>query len=97
MIMEGMELDEITRRLNDEAQDIAAQNDRLVTRFIVTNSNNVLGPGIFMILTSRLQYPVMTPQIEEIITHAPPYFLNHPYVKDYIKAARANMEQLRSQ
>lgn len=97
LIMEGYDLQEINEVLDREARDLTEKNDRLVTNFIRSNYNNVLGPGIFMIMTNRLQYPVLTPQIEEIITHASPYFLGNPYVKDYIRAAEANMEKMRSQ
>lgn len=97
LIMEGYDQQEINEVLGREARELAEKNDRLVTDFIRTNYNNVLGPGIFMILTSRLQYPVLTPQIEEIVTHASPYFLNHSYVKEYIRAAEANMEKMRAQ
>lgn len=47
-----------------------------------------------MILTSSYPYPVMTPQIEEIMAKATPYFKNDVYVKNYIKAAKENMEQM---
>ena len=94
MIMDGIDHELIVRRLSEEAQELSAQNDRLVTRFIISNYNNVLGPGIFMILTSGLEYPIMNPQIEEILSDAPPYFLNNPYVKEYIKAAEANMKKI---
>ena len=46
-----------------------------------------------MILTSNMPYPILTPQIEEIITNAPPYFLGHPYVKEYIKKAKEYQEE----
>ena len=88
MIMDGIDYDEITYELGKQSKQLAAENDQLITRFIRDNYNNVLGPGIFMILTSSLPYPVLTPQIEEIIMNAPPYFLGHPYVKKYIKEAK---------
>ena len=87
MIMDGNDYEEIMYELGKQSKQLAVENDKLITRFIRDNYNNVLGPGIFMILTSSLPYPVLTPQIEEIITNAPPYFLGHPYVKEYIKAA----------
>jgi hypothetical protein len=95
MIMDGTDYDEIMYELGKQSQQLAAENDQLITRFIRANYNNVLGPGIFMILTSSLPYPVLTPQIEEILTHATPYFLGHPYVKKYIKMAeeRLNKEE----
>lgn len=88
MIMDGIDYDEIMYELGEQSKQLAAENDRLIVHFIRDNYNNVLGPGIFMILTSSLPYPILTPQIEEIITNAPPYFLGHPYVKKYIKEAR---------
>ena len=86
--MDGTDEDERRYVLGNQSKQIAAENDRLIVRFIRDNYNNVLGPGIFMILTSSLPYPILTPQIEEIITNAPPYFLGHPYVKKYIEKAK---------
>ncbi|MCH5169185.1 MAG: DUF4369 domain-containing protein [Prevotellaceae bacterium] len=93
MIMNGIDYDDITFELSNQSRLLIEENDKLVTRFIRDNYNNVLGPGIFMILTSNLPYPVFTPQIEEIITNATPYFLGHPYVKEYIKIAEENREK----
>ena len=94
MIMNGMDHDEIIRLLNKESAQLAAENDRLVTHFITNNYNNVLGPGIFMIMTSSFKYPILNPQIDEILSQATPYFRNHPYVKEYVKAANENMEKI---
>ena len=93
MIMNGTDDDERLFELGKQSKQLAEENDELITRFIRANYNNVLGPGIFMILTSNLPYPILTPQIEEIITNAPPYFLGHPYVKKYIKEAQENLEK----
>lgn len=94
MIMNGIDHDQILAELGAQARDLEIENDKLVTRFIRANYNNVLGPGVFMIMTSGFQYPILNPQIEEIISQAPPYFKNHPYVKEYIKEAESNMEKL---
>ncbi len=96
MIMDGMDHEEILRELNKESAMLAAENDRLVTHFITRNYNNVLGPGIFMIMTSSLKFPILNPQIDEILSQATPYFRNHPYVKEYVKAANENMEKIHS-
>lgn len=93
MIMDGTDYDEVMYELGKQSKELADENDQLITRFIRANYNNVLGPGIFMILTSSLPYPVLTPQLEEIITNAPPYFLGHPYVKEYIKKAKEYQEK----
>lgn len=96
MVMNGTDYDEIMYELRRQSDALMEENDQLVTRFIKDNYNNVLGPGIFMVLTSSLPYPAMTPQIEEIITNATPYFLNDPYVKDYIKTAEENRKKLQN-
>ena len=93
MIMDGTDYDEIMYELGKQSKQLAEENDKLITRFIRANYNNVLGPGIFMILTSGFPHPILTPQIEEIITNATPYFLGHPYVKKYIKEAQENQEE----
>ena len=88
MIMDGTDHDEIKYELSKESRKLSDENDELISHFIRANYDNVLGPGIFMIMTSHLPYPILTPQIEEIIVNAPPYFLGHPYVKEYIKKAK---------
>ena len=94
MIMDGICYDQISVELSARARALNDENDQLVSRFISSNYDNVLGPGIFMIMTSALQYPILNPKIEAIISQAPPYFLNHPYVREYIKAAESNMEKM---
>ncbi len=94
MILEGMEHDLIIEQLNQEAAVLGAQEDDLVMGFIKANMDNVLGPGVFMIVTSGLPYPILNPRIEELITLASPYFLADPYVREYIRLARENMEKM---
>ena len=94
MILEGMDHDEILMQLNQEAAQLGAQEDNLVMGFIKANMDNVLGPGVFMIVTSSLPYPMLNPRIEELITFASPAFLNDPYVQEYIRMARENEEAM---
>ena len=96
MVMDGMEHEEIIRQLANEEIILNRQADQLITSFIKNNYTNVLGPGVFMIMTSEYAYPVLTPQIEELILGAPNYFLNHPYVKEYLRVANENMEKMRN-
>jgi len=97
MVMDGMEHEEVMARLQAMAHELNLQSDQLVSNFIKRNYNNVLGPGVFMIMTSELAYPVLTPQIEALLIGAPSYFLNHPYVKEYLRVANENMEKLQQQ
>ncbi len=90
MLLDGIDEADINRQLNTEAADIARREDSLVTNFIVDNFDNVLGPGIFMMITSGYPYPVLTPQIEDIMSKATKKFKNDPYVKDYYQVATEN-------
>ena len=90
MLLEGIEEDIINQQLNMEAADIARREDSLVTNFIVENFDNVLGPGVFMMMTSSYPYPMLTPQIEDIMSKATSKFKNDPYVKDYYQIATEN-------
>ena len=43
-------------------------------------------------LCSTLPYPIMTPQIDDIINAAPYSFRSNDLVKDFLSKARQNME-----
>ena len=90
MLLDGMDEATIDRQLSAEASEIAAEEDRLVTSFIVSNFDNVLGPGVFMMITSQYRYPILTPQIEDIMSKATQKFKSDPYVKDYYQTAQEN-------
>lgn len=94
MIMDGENLDEIRIKLTDQANRIAKEEDFLETTFITDNFDNVLGPGVFMMLCSGYKYPVLTPQIEDIMSKATPKFKNDPFVKDYYQTALENMQRM---
>ena len=87
MLLDGIDEDVINQQLNLEAARIAQQEDSLVTNFIVENFDNVLGPGVFMMLTSGYPYPMLTPQIEDIMSKATKKFKEDPYVKQYYQTA----------
>ena len=87
MLLEGIDEDVINRQLSIEAARITQQEDSLVTNFIVENFDNILGPGVFMMMTSGYPYPVLTPQIEDIMSKATRHFKDDPYVKQYYQTA----------
>lgn len=87
MLLEGEDEQVINEKLNIEAARIAQQEDSLVTNFIVDNFDNVLGPGVFMMMTGSFPYPMLTPQIEDIMSKATSKFKNDPYVKEYYQTA----------
>ena len=87
MLLDGIDEHVINEQLSAEAAVIARQEDSLVTHFIIDNFDNVLGPGVFMMMTSAYRYPVLTPQIEEIMSKATDAFKNDPYVSEYYRVA----------
>jgi hypothetical protein len=94
MILDGIDEQSITQELSAEAARITAAEDDLVTNFIVDNFDNALGPGVFMIMTSQYHYPVLTPQIEYIMSKATKSFKEDPYVRDYYKVAQENERRM---
>ncbi len=94
MILEGIDEQTIAQQLNAEAAQITAAEDDLVTKFIETNYDNVLGPGVFMMITSQYRFPILTPQIEYIMSKATKAFKDDPYVKDYYQTAQENEQRM---
>ncbi len=92
MVMEGGNLAEIHAQLNKEGEELATEMNRYVKSFIVENYNNILGPSVFMMLCSSLPYPIMTPQIDDILKDAPYEFKNHKLVKEFVTKARENKQ-----
>ena len=89
-IMNGSNMDVVSAKLNAEAERLTQQEDQLVTSFVTENFDNVLGPGIFFMVTIAEKYPQLTPWIEDIMSKATDHFKNDPYVKDYYKKAQEN-------
>ena len=94
MILEGIDEQVIAEQLNAEAARITAEEDDLVTKFIEANFDNVLGPGVFMMIVGQYRYPILTPQIEYIMSKATTRFKNDPFVKDYYQTAQENEQRL---
>lgn len=95
MVMDGVDFDQVAMQLNMEYARLSAESDELVVSFIKRNYYNALGPGVFMIMTSNMPYPILTPRIEEIAATAPETFLQQAYVRDFLKKARENSNKLR--
>lgn len=89
-IMNGSDMNVVTRQLTAEANRLAEQEDKLVTTFVTDNFDNVLGAGVFFLVTMGNQYPMLTPWIEDIMSKATDHFKNDSYVKDYYQKAQEN-------
>ena len=89
-IMDGKDLNTVNMHLAEKANEIAQREDKLVTSFIVENFDNVLGPGVFFMMTAGHRYPQLSPWIEDIMSKATDKFKNDPYVSDYYQKAQQN-------
>lgn len=95
MIMDGKSSDEIEEEMNREREKLSEEMNVLAKDFIQANYENVLGPGVFLMLCNSFPYPVLTPVIEEIVNEAPGHFQNNMLVKEYMNAARENMKRMK--
>ena len=89
-IMEGADMNMVVRQLQDEDLRLTGVQDSLVTAFVRENYDNVLGPGVFFLVTIGYEYPMATPWIEDIMSRATDNFKNDPYVKDFYAKAQQN-------
>lgn len=92
MVMDGYDLDDIHNQLNREGDSLVQNMNSYVKKFISDNYETVLGPSVFMMLCSSLPYPVMTPQIEDIMKDAPYSFKSNKMVKEFTTKAKENMQ-----
>ena len=97
MIMDGMSEEEIQMQIKKERETLTNEMNALAKEFVQANYENVLGPGVFIMLCNSFPYPIITPIVEEIVNEAPQSFQNHPMIVEYMKVARENMDKLKEQ
>jgi hypothetical protein len=79
MLLDGIDETEINKTLSAESDIIIQQEDSLVTDFVTSNFDNVLGPFVFVRMTSSI------PQIEHILSKAPDTFKRLSAVDEFYK------------
>ena len=94
MIMDGHSMDVVEKEINKEREKLTNEMNELVKTFIQDNYENVLGPGVFLMLCNGFPYPLLTPLMEEIVEKAPDSFKNHSLIKEYVEVARENMQKM---
>ena len=94
MIMDGHSMDVEEKEINKEREKLTNEMNELVKTFIQDNYENVLGPGVFLMLCNGFPYPLLTPLMEEIVEKAPDSFKNHSLIKEYVEVARENMQKM---
>ncbi|MBM6960533.1 DUF4369 domain-containing protein [Bacteroides caecigallinarum] len=93
MIMDGIDINTVQAEIDKQRASVGKQMDNLVKTFIQTNYENVLGPGVFIMIGNSLPYPFMTPLMKDIVDEAPEVFKNNYLVKNYITLAGEYSEQ----
>lgn len=91
MVLDGANLEDVHDELVKEGEGLVEEMNDYVKQFIINNYENVLGPSVFMMMCSSMPYPIMTPQIEDIMRTAPQVFKENKQVKDFLSQAKENM------
>ncbi len=97
MIMDGKSLEDIDIELTKERQKLSEELNTLAKSFILSNCDNILGPGVFRMICGGYDIPIVTPLIEDIMKEAPDNFKNHPMVKVYMEIAEQNLELMKQE
>ena len=77
MLLDGISEQQIEEELSGEAMLISNKEDSLVTSFVIANFDNVLGPYVFVRMSSSV------PQVEHVMSQAPDAFKNDPLVVEF--------------
>lgn len=96
MIMNGDDPALIHTEIEKQRTELSEEMNKLAKDFIQSNYENVLGPGVFIMICNGLPYPILTPAMEEIIDKAPDSFKNNGMIKEYLSVARSNMNKMQS-
>ena len=90
-IMNGKNMNRVNAKLAAENDRINQRMDKLVTKFVEDNFDNVLGPYIFInTCMNRYNAPMLDAWIDDIMSKATQKFKNIPMVKEYYEAAQQN-------
>lgn len=90
-IMNGRNMNSVNAKLAAESDRINQRMDKLVTKFVEENFDNVLGPYVFInTCMNRYNAPMLDAWIEDIMSKATEKFKNDPMVKEYYEAAQQN-------
>ncbi|WP_320886826.1 DUF4369 domain-containing protein [Bacteroides clarus] len=95
MVLDGANLEDVHKELEREGESLVKEMNSYVKQFITDNYENVLGPSVFMMMCSTLPYPIMTPQIEDIMRTAPLAFKRNEMVEDFLSKAKENMQLIK--
>jgi hypothetical protein len=84
MMTGGFTLQEMERITHLE-DSLNVQTEKIQTNFVIENFDNVLGPGIFMMICNQYPMPIITPQLHFILEQAPDGFFRHPRISTFLQ------------
>lgn len=88
-IMDGMSEDSANAMIAAQSDKLNERVDELLMKYVSENFDNVLGPGIFlMVATTLYPQPVLSPWVEDVMSKATPAFKNNPFIKEYYAEAQ---------
>ena len=93
MIMNGIPSEDVHNYVDSVYTSISDAMSGLITDFIRTNYQNVLGLCGFGMLSYGLPYPMMTPLIRQVLDDAPLSFKENPFIRNYVSAANREMSR----
>lgn len=93
MIMDGRDPKLIQIEIGQKRAALGEDMENLAKKFIQDNYDNVLGPGVFIMMCNGFPYPVLTPVMKNIVDQAPESFKNNPMIKEYISEARHHTDK----
>lgn len=91
MIMDGVDINTVQDEIDRKRSTLLEQMNNLAKSFVKDNYENVLGPGVFIMIGNSFPYPYMTPLLKEIFDEAPDSFKNNCLVKEYVAIAEEKM------
>ena len=97
LVLDGANVDDVQNELKAEEERLMKETREHILQFIKDNNSNVLGPAVFMMICSTLPYPVITPELEEIISTVPASFKADPAVSEFLEKAKENMKLIEDQ
>lgn len=86
------DMNQVYQQLQVKQERLNAQIDELISNFVETNFDNVLGPWGFALHVSGYQFPMLDAWVEDIMSKATDTFKNNPYVREYYTKAQENQK-----
>lgn len=97
LILEGKDIDEVRTETIKEGEQLLNEMNNYIKQFITENYENVLGPAVFMMMCNSMPYPIITPEVEEIMRIAPLSFKENFLIKEFLTKAEENMRLIEEQ